>query len=87
MKLGKLLLVCVALSTTGCRFGTAKSPFFTANEMEVTIGKNSFNSQFDTFSVASEHCRQYGKLAVLERAGRPGDIWTGHLDKYRCEKV
>jgi hypothetical protein len=85
MKVGKLLLVCAALATTGCR--GVVNPFFTANEFEVSIGKNTFNSQFDTFGIASEHCRKYGKLAVLERVGRPSDLMTGHIDKYRCEKA
>jgi hypothetical protein len=82
MMYGKILLVCVAISTTGCR--GVVNPFFTANESEVSIGKNVYNSQFDTFSVASEHCRKYGKLAVLERTGRANDIFTGHIDKYKC---
>ena len=85
MKYGKMLLIFAALATTGCR--GVVNPFFTANEFEVSIGKNTFNSQFDTFSIASEHCRKHGKLAVLERAGKSSDLMTGHIDKYRCEKA
>ena len=84
MRYGNLVLACIMLATTGCR--SIVNPLSTANELEVSVNKASYLSEFDTFTVASEHCRRYGRLAVLERAGKPTDLLL-YVDKYRCVKV
>ena len=71
-------MVCLCALLGGC----AAYAMPGADESRIKVARNQFQSTLDTIKVASKHCLDFGKFAVLQRAGSPLDII--YADIYKC---